>query len=161
MTYVVGNPRTGNVSFQTNDPSLGVEMVPGREYSFKAHLGDILSLPVGWEGELYRRVKENVESHPGCFVTGFRICHDRSTMKVNWIYNPDLSYPQAAFALTTSAIVLGLIGLGGLGFVTYNFLQLREFYEEGSEFVTLAVGGILAIGLLVAAGYAIGKLKEK
>ena len=160
MAYVVGNPRTGNVSFQTNDPSLGVVMVPGREYSFKAQLGDISNLPTGWEDELYQRVNDEIESNPGCTVTGFRICYEQQTMKVNWVYNPDLSDPQAAFALTTSAIVLGLIGLGGLGFVTYNFLQLREFYEEGSEFVTLAVGGILAIGLLVAAGYAIGKLKE-
>lgn len=160
MAYAIGTLKTGRVAFQTGDPNDGIVMIPGRGYSVTAKLDDISHLPPGWEDELYRRVRTEIESHSGCRVTGFKIGYGTGTMTVNWVYHPDPSLPQAAFALTTTAIVLGLLGVGGLGLVTYNFLQLREFYEEGSEFVTIAIGGVLVIGLLVAAGFVIGKLKE-
>jgi hypothetical protein len=159
MAYIIGTPTIGHTTFQTADPYDAIEMVPGMGYSITAELGDISYLPVGWEDDLYRRIKEEIESHPGCKVTGFKIGYDTGTMVVTWSYNPDPSPPQAAFALTTTAIILGVLGVAGIGIVGYNFLQLREFYEEGSEFVTIAVGGLLVIGVLVAAGFLIGKLK--
>lgn len=159
MAYIIGTPTIGQTTFQTADPYDAIEMVPGMGYAITAELGNTSCLPVGWEDELYRRMKAEIESHPGCSVTGFEIRYGTGTMVVTWSYNPDPATPQAAFALTTTAIILGIIGIAGIGIVGYNFLQLREFYEESSEFVTIAIGGLLVIGVLVAAGFLVGKLK--